>query len=174
MRWLCVLLMVGCVAPGSGVEVDPEESLKAPYLPLDDVLRLNHVQAKGTHNSYHVEPDVVFHDSHRYSHAPLDAQLRDQGVRQLELDLHYREDVGFEIFHLPGIDEVSTCVRFVDCLQEISDWSQEQPGHLPVMIWLEPKDDMDELVPSLLQSCSRGVSRSRRRFGSSRARGRFR
>ena len=112
--------------------------------PLDDRLRFNHVQAKGTHNSYHVEPDTIFSDEHRYTHAPLDVQLADQGVRQFEIDLHLREDQGFEVFHLPLIDPDTTCRRFMDCLALTRAWSDANPGHLPIVFWLEPKDEADD------------------------------
>jgi len=112
----------------------------SPYT-LDDVLRLNHVQAKGTHNSYHLEPSETFDDSHKYSHAALDVQLELQGVRQFELDLHLSAEGHFEVFHLPaGVDEETTCRRFTECLQIAKDWSDANPLHLPLVFWLEPKD----------------------------------
>jgi len=119
------------------------------WYPLDDVLRLNDVQARGTHNSYHVQPENPVDASHFYTHAPLDEQLQEQGVRQFELDVHYRTDVGFEVFHLPGFDEVSTCRLFIDCLQTIKGWSDANPYHIPIMIWIEPKDEIDAIVPDL-------------------------
>lgn len=109
--------------------------------PKDGTLRMNHVQAKGTHNSYHLEPPTVVHPSHRYSHAPLDVQLEAQGVRQFELDLHRRVDGVFEVFHLPGeIDQRSSCNKLTDCLQVAKRWSDEHPDHVPLIFWLEPKD----------------------------------
>lgn len=126
----------------------------SPY-PLDDVLRLNHVQAKGTHNSYHVEPPKVFSLDHRYTHAPLDVQLAQQGVRQFELDIHYRAGAGFEVFHLPVIDPVTTCRRFIDCMALVRAWSDAHPWHLPIVIWIEPKDDADTLDPELLPLADR-------------------
>jgi len=151
---MIMLLLLACdtktpspddTAPVSACEVETQ-----PYdYPLDDVLTLAHVQAKGTHNSYHIEPDPLFDDSHEYTHAPLDVQLTEQGVRQFELDLHLREDGGFEIFHIPAIDEETTCQKFVDCLELVKCWSDASPGHLPVVFWLEPKDDVDALIDDL-------------------------
>lgn len=115
-----------------------------PYGP-DDTLRLNDVQARGTHNSYHVANANPIDPSHRYTHDPLDVQLERWGVRQFELDVHYRPGVGFEVFHLPTLDEESTCRRFVDCLGVIRTWSDAHPWHMPLMIWIEPKDDIDRL-----------------------------
>lgn len=114
-----------------------------------DALRLNHLQLLGTHNSYHVEPENPVHPSHRYTHPPLDAQL-DLGVRQFELDVHLRVDEGFEIFHLPVIDEETTCLALSTCLEVIRDWSKAHPCHVPIVVWIEPKDeDMDALDPTL-------------------------
>lgn len=114
--------------------------------PLDDLLRLNHAQSKGTHNSYHREPEHPIDDSHRYSHASLSDQLEHQGVRQFELDLHLRANGGLEVFHLPGgLDSETSCRRFTQCLEEIEAWSTAHRDHFPIMIWLEPKDDVDWL-----------------------------
>ncbi len=122
----------------------------SPYQ-LDDVLRLNQVQAKGTHNSYHLQPDEPVDPSHFYSHQPLDIQLGQQGVRQFELDLHLHRENGFEVFHLPGgIDSETTCRRLVNCLQIVKNWSDQNRWHMPLLIWLEPKDEeMDSLYPEL-------------------------
>lgn len=126
------------------------DSEKSPC-PLDGILRLGDVQAKGTHNSYHVQPDQPVDPSHFYTHQPLDVQLDEQGVRQFELDLHLQMDNGFEVFHLPGgIDSETTCRRFTNCLQIVKNWSDENRWHMPLVIWLEPKDEeMDSLYPEL-------------------------
>ena len=119
--------------------------------PLDDVLTLSHVQALGTHNSYHVEPEYPADDSHRYTHEPLGVQLAELGVRQLELDVHLHEDEGWVVFHLPGIDEESTCRAFSTCLEEMKDFSDANGWHLPLVVWIEPKDEaMDALFDELL------------------------
>lgn len=108
---------------------------------LDDLLTLDHVQVKGTHNSYHVEPFLPFDASHEYTHPPLDVQLEDFGVRAFELDLHRSLGDGeLVVYHILVIDEQTTCDRFSDCLGLIKDWSDANPGHVPVMIWLEIKD----------------------------------
>ena len=78
--------------------------------PLDDMLRINHIQCKGTHNSYHVAPEsseIIMEWA--YTHAPLDEQLEAYGVRQIELDIHYTPEGEFEVFHIPFVDQGSTC-----------------------------------------------------------------
>ncbi len=140
-------------ADTADTSVDPGPS---PY-PRDDVLTLADAQALGTHNSYHIEPASPLHDSHRYTHQPLDVQLEDQGVRSFELDLHYHVDLGLQVFHLPGgVDDQTTCLQFVDCLQTLKDWSDAHPWHLPIMVWLEPKDeDLDAAIEELLELSGR-------------------
>ncbi|RME22886.1 MAG: hypothetical protein D6798_14725 [Deltaproteobacteria bacterium] len=110
--------------------------------PLDDVLRLNHAQVLGTHNSYHVAHDPPLVVEWGYTHAPLDVQLEEQGVRQFELDVRYEPETGrFEVYHVPVIDEETTCLAFVDCLQTIAAWSAAHPAHLPIFVLVEPKDE---------------------------------
>lgn len=123
-------------APDGAADLGPD----AFRGPLDDVLRLNHVQARGTHNSYHLRPDPLFHPSHDYEHAPLDVQLSAQGVRQFELDTHAVIDGAFDVLHIPRIDPRSSCLAFRDCLATLKGWSDAHPGHLPIVVWIEPKD----------------------------------
>lgn len=138
------LVLALALAPACGDEE------KSPYR-LDDLLRLNDVQAKGTHNSYHIQPDNPIDPSHFYTHAALDIQLDEQGVRQFELDLHLHKEEGFQVFHLPGgFDSETTCRRFSNCLKIIKNWSDRNRWHMPLVIWLEPKDeDMDAGDPDL-------------------------
>lgn len=106
---------------------------------LDEVLTLQHVQVKGTHNSYHVEPLLPFDASHEYSHAPLDVQLGEQGVRAFELDVH-KGISEFEVYHITVIDSSATCTDVPECLGLVRDWSLAHPEHLPIVIWIEIKD----------------------------------
>ena len=133
------LILLGSLAVSLGCPENPEE--KPPYVyPYDDQLRLHHVQVKGTHNSYHLEPESPVHDSHRYSHLPLNEQFESQGVRAIELDLHYADsDSPFQVVHLGLVDEETTCATFVGCLEIIKGWSTDNPQHLPIMVWMEMK-----------------------------------
>ena len=105
-------------------------------------------------------------DSLEYSHLPLPEQFSDQGIRQIELDVFadregglYADpagprlaqipfeadpamlEPGFKVFHVQDIDQTSTCPTFVACLEEVREWSAEHPGHLPIMILVEVKQD---------------------------------
>ncbi|HQY60599.1 MAG TPA: Ca2+-dependent phosphoinositide-specific phospholipase C [Polyangiaceae bacterium] len=107
--------------------------------PLDATLRMNHLQAKATHNSYHVQPTSDLVDW-AYSHAPLAEQLDKQGVRSFELDLHWDDECQrYEVFHIGLLDDRTTCRVFTDCLLALRGWSSAHPGHHPVFIHLEPK-----------------------------------
>src|SRR5688572_15968787 len=124
--------------------------------PLDAVLRLNHLQVKGTHNSYHLKPQEQTIVPWNYSHLPLDQQFTTQGVRAVELDVSYSAALGYlEVFHLGGgIDEQTTCRIFVDCLTTLERWSTAHPAHHPIFIQIEVKDalagaELDALLTTI-------------------------
>ena len=141
---LSVGLGVASVAGCGSDEADDADGAQPPAgYPMDDVLRLQHIQAKGTHNSYHVESETNVLDLLGYTHVPIDQQLADQGVRHFELDLRVdpTEDI-VVVFH-ETFDTETTCRRFTDCLQTLKDWSDASPGHHPLGVILEPKDDVE-------------------------------
>ncbi|MCA9577348.1 MAG: hypothetical protein H6726_29140 [Sandaracinaceae bacterium] len=132
MRTFC-LLLVGVLLSSCGEGKDTVH-------PLDDTLRLNHLQCEGTHNSYHVQPNEMTAPSWSYTMAPMAEQLDTQGVRKLEIDVHWDADLrAFQVYHLPRFDQVSTCPTFVDCITGVRDWSRDHPGHHPIFIQIEPK-----------------------------------
>lgn len=105
-----------------------------------------------------------------YAHPPLTDQL-DAGARALELDVLYDPEggryadpmlprvvrqsgqatdpydaapmrrPGLKVLHVQDIDYRSNCALFVDCLKEIRAWSKAHPGHLPILITMNLKDD---------------------------------
>lgn len=105
-----------------------------------------------------------------YSHPSLTEQL-DGGARQLELDLlhdpeggRYADPLGrklarltgadlppwdpapmtrpgLKVLHVQDIDYRSSCALFTDCLKAIADWSAAHPGHLPILILINLKED---------------------------------
>ncbi len=120
-----------------------EQALYPDY-PLDDTLRINQIQVKGTHNSYHYyeETPRPFFGGDL---APLDVQAAEQGVRQFELDVHYDEELGFRVYHSVYGDPESTCDLLYDCLMLLKNWSDAHPGHHVLFIFIEPKDDASPL-----------------------------
>lgn len=134
---LCACL-VGC----GGDDDAGSESEKFEY-PKDGEIRLNQLQAKGSHNSYHVEAEGMTVAALKYTHLPLGQQLAEQGVRQFELDTRWDEDTGEHyVIHIPVIDEQSNCRRFVDCLAALASWSKKNPAHHPIFVQVEPKDGL--------------------------------
>jgi hypothetical protein len=102
-----------------------------------------------------------------YDHPPLTEQFETQGIRQIELDVFYDpagglyaspyalrfvtndpnarllelEAPGFKVLHVQDVDYRSVCPTFVACLEEVKDWSDAHPWHMPMMILVEAKDD---------------------------------
>jgi Phosphoinositide phospholipase C, Ca2+-dependent len=99
-----------------------------------------------------------------YSHATLPNQLERQDIRGLELDLFpdpdgglYAEPLvrrelglgplpdpawgepGIKVLHSVDFDYHTTCVQFVTCLEQVRAWSDDNPGHVPLLIMLELK-----------------------------------
>jgi len=48
---------------------------------------------------------------------------------------------GFKVLHVQDVDFGTTCSTFVACLEEVRAWSSANPGHVPIMILVEAKDD---------------------------------
>lgn len=146
-----------------------------PAYPNDGTLKLNQIQMLGTHNSYHQRTPQQFRDkleatipgiskSWNYALEPLDKQL-DQGVRQMELDVHLDPDnrfasrnlmplagldaaagpemkqPGLKVFHIQDLDFSSSCATFKACLTIINQWSDAHPGHAPILVLVEAKAD---------------------------------
>ncbi len=115
-----------------------------PAHPLETTLRLNHIRVMGTHNSYHVAAGPGTVAEWNYTFAPLAEQLGAQHARQVELDVHYAAE-GFLVHHIPTFDAGTTCETFAACLGELERWSAEHPGHGPLIVLVEPKDDFDRV-----------------------------
>ena len=105
-----------------------------------------------------------------YSHVPLSEQL-DMGLRNLELDVYadlaggqYAQPLGitwvknspptmpydpervmnapgFKVLHVPEVDFRSNCLTLAACLEELRQWSEAHPDHLPVFVTINAKDD---------------------------------
>ncbi len=105
-------------------------------------------------------------DAFEYTHRPL-ADEFDAGVRQVELDVFVDDPgggryahpqwvpplrldpvdpalagPGLKVLHVQEVDYRSTCPTFVECLDDIRDWSHDHPAHLPITIQIEAKDDV--------------------------------
>jgi hypothetical protein len=135
-----------------------ESERVARALPADGGVRLDAIQLVGTHNSYHLRSDPLRlfliglaqpgePAKLRYSHAPLSEQF-ESGVRSIELDVRNRGG-RFIVSHVPLVDDRTTCPDFRSALEEIRLWSERTPGHVPIIVLLELKDDWTFLDPRL-------------------------
>jgi hypothetical protein len=141
---------------------------------LDSKLRTNQVQVLATHNSYHIEQDAPIQSSQttQYTHAPLDQQL-DLGVRGFEIDVANAPDGSFPVLHTPVVDATSNCTPLAQCLQVIRRWSEAHPGHVPIFVLIEPKnDDVDFVIdPTLRRFDAAGLDQLDKTVRSSLGRG---
>ncbi|KAL9643785.1 hypothetical protein ABK040_016087 [Willaertia magna] len=110
-------------------------------------LRVNQLQVLTTHNSYHQrkQPFSWFIPSMNYEHDTITNQLNNYGVRGLELDIHFNRDTKYwHVYHVPIIDDKSSCNTFMECLKEVKDWSDSVNGnHDLIFIYIEPKNVRD-------------------------------
>ena len=144
--------MAGCAGPTSasllGEALGLKSSAERPaFAVARGDLSLSHLQLKGSHNSYHRAPRVPLVRAWRYTHAPLEVQLGAQGVRQVELDVRWDEGQ-LKVGHLPVLDGRTTCHTLNECLNQLKRWSKRHPRHLPVFVFIEPKEDV---APSRLE-----------------------
>jgi hypothetical protein len=134
-------LTLGC----SGEEDEMHDDEDTGMLGLDGILRVNHIQMLGTHNSYHIQPSEPPGNAipdWAYTRDPLDVQLAEQGVRAVELDTFWDVESGeVQVLHVPNIDAVSTCSPLAECLRVMHEWSLSNPLHHPLFVQIEPKDD---------------------------------
>lgn len=88
-----------------------------------------------------IEIDVLNDpDGGRYGR-PLSALGRSDGLRA-PISAAFTEAMArpdFKTLHMPDVDFRSSCLTFVACLTEISDWSRAHPDHAPILIMLNAK-----------------------------------
>ena len=103
----------------------------------------------------------------QYTHRPLDQQFGELGVRQIELDVFadpegglYADPFGLKIrdgldqripeldppgtkvLHIQDLDWDTNCQFFVECLGIVKAWSDANPGHLPILVLVEAKEEI--------------------------------
>lgn len=146
-RAVVFALVLAVLAACGGDEVRPDPT---PAYRLDRTLRLNQIQVRGTHNSYHVAPAAGpnLTPESDITQSPLTVQLERQSVRQIELDVHATPGGPLAVFHVRG-DEGTTCPTLLQCLREVRGWSDAHPGHLPLFVLIEPKHELGALVDGL-------------------------
>ena len=168
-------LTTAALPPGKPVPVADE------LRTADSGVRINQLQMIGSHNSYHRELSATEQKVQQaqnpgsvdlwYSHASIPAQLGDQNVRTLELDLFpdpagglYTYPLirkltgqgqltdpelakpGIKVMHIPDFDYNTNCRSFVLCLRQVKTWSDQHPDSTPVVIQLELKQSDPNVV----------------------------
>ena len=48
---------------------------------------------------------------------------------------------GFKVMHMEDVDQRSNCQPFTACLEQVREWSNRHPRHLPLFILVETKTD---------------------------------
>ena len=137
-----------------------------------DGVKFNEVSFIATHNSYQTAGTpamkslyeglskltfgLVYKDYGRFTNDFITDQL-ELGIRSLEIDLEVNIQDGktqFICCHSPVLDMGSTCYDMALAMKEIKLWSDNNPGHLPITIIIEPKKfycPMDNLTPFSLK-----------------------
>ena len=84
----------------------------------------------------------VYADTHggRYAHPGGLAWAGKNPLRPYDPDGLMREP-GFKVLHVQDIDFRSNCLTLKRCFQELRTWSDAHPGHEPVFITVNAKDD---------------------------------
>jgi hypothetical protein len=130
----------------------------AADLALPDETPFSSLRYLATHNSYRRSSDSLrllyiglveplWPEKLAYSHPALTEQL-DSGIRSLELDVRARKG-GFVLAHVPLVDDRTDEPDFALALEELAIWSGRNPGHVPLVVILELKDDYSFLDPAL-------------------------
>jgi len=75
--------------------------------------------------------------------------LRAQGVTDLlPFDHTDLDKPGFKVLHIPDIDFRSSCPTLRLCLGQIRNWSDAHPGHVPLFILIEAKNQDLPILPN--------------------------
>ncbi|MFT2016120.1 Ca2+-dependent phosphoinositide-specific phospholipase C [Streptomyces sp. 796.1] len=125
--------------PG-GLPPSLQENLPYPLDLVESSIDYRHrpmAEQAGRLQMRHMELDVnADPKGGRYVNTPL---LTEVGGPARLKDPAWRKP-GMKVFHLPQIDQRTTCVRFTDCLRQLKKWSHRNPGHLPFTVFVEIKD----------------------------------
>ncbi len=120
-------------------------------------VKYNEVAFLGTHNSYKTGStdeykklyeafDVltfgfIGSETALFAADTLTQQLQ-LGIRNLEIDIETvvgDGSIDFAVSHIPYLDNVSSCYDLALALEEVKLWSDNNLGHLPVSVIIEPK-----------------------------------
>ena len=124
-------------------------------------VKMNEIAIIGTHNSYQllatpqkrflekVLSFLTFGQKGKKADFEMDTYTEqlEKGVRNLEIDIETIDndgDLSFIVTHNPITDNVSSAYDFSKGLEEIAMWSDNNPGHIPVYLLIEPKSEVPD------------------------------
>lgn len=162
------LLACGCGDSSSSGGAHPRDGeLRLNQMQVLGSHNSYHVQPKPALFSLLLAFSEPLAKSFEYTHLPLEEQFATQGIRQIELDVFADpngglyanragqraatgdgasgvpalDDPGLKVMHVQDIDFETTCFTLVQCLTNVRRWSDANPGHAPLMILIEAKDE---------------------------------
>lgn len=121
-------------------------------------------------------PDDLNPASLDYEHLTITEQLNDYGLRNLEIDIYNDPnggqfskrklnaivgesieanipalfEPGFKVLHIPDADYNTHNNTFKSAIQEIKNWSDAHQEHLPIFVYIEPKEtSIENFLPFL-------------------------
>lgn len=109
------------------------EELQYSHLPITEQL--------GAYGLRSLEIDVVFDPQGGKFSKPLGlVLLKKAGIETQPYDtLGEMNKPGFKVIHVPDIDFRTSCATLANCLQEIKNWSDANPNHLPIAVTFNAK-----------------------------------
>ena len=143
---------------GEDFEPVDEGSFTTFDLSLCSSIKLNEVSFIATHNSYQttcspaftrfqkVLDGISFGSYNSKVSAFCSDTLTEQfnlGIRSVELDIETTVtdgEISFVCVHNPSMSTNSTCRNFPLALEEIKMWMDNNPGHMPITVIIEPKN----------------------------------
>lgn len=126
---------------------DPNDPDNHDTIPVPVTGLFTDANFRATHNSYSGNLYLVYDNGHRGSIV----QQLDLGLRYLELDLLGTSGSNdFQIGHFELLDAIDhshgnpSSDKLSDWLKVITDWSGENPGHDPILVAIETKNEFTE------------------------------
>ena len=130
---------------------------------IKEGVKLNEIAILGTHNSYQTlatkETRFLMNiidtitlkklglNTFDFEMDTLTEQL-ETGIRNIEIDIETLDKDGkveFKVTHNSIVDNASSAYDFEKALKEVKMWSDNNPGHVPVIIIVEPKSFVVEV-----------------------------
>ncbi len=125
---------------------------------LANGIKFNELRFLATHNSYQTSKTdaykSMFSKLSELTFGLVDAQMAEFnsqtltqqlncGLRSFEMDIEAFDrdgEISFTCMHIPYTDMTTSCYDFALAMKEIVMWSDNNPGHLPITIIIEPKE----------------------------------